>query len=652
MRQLSANFLALAADDVDGFVDAGMESVCELFRFDRSSLAQWDAAANRFVITHVWARQGLLRPLGFTTGALPWLSDQLRRGETIHFRRLSDLPDEASIDRESLRRFGVISNCILPLRAGVEDVFGALSFASASMEIDWPKTLLERLRLFADLFANALLRKRTTSALVLSTELEREAKEREAAERRLADEQFRLVIEAIPAAVIVTDNQGRILQSNSHAYQAFKYGAEELFGRHIEELMPARFREKHSGHHAQFVASPSARPMGAGRELYGLRKDGNEFPVEIGLNPIGSPENPRVLCVITDITERKQNEGKLLAACEHISKLKDQLEQENTYLRSKFEPSQGEVVGQSQAITEALSKAKQVAETDSTVLILGETGTGKELIARFIHENSGRKNRRMVKVNCAALPAALVESELFGRERGAYTGALTREIGRFELANGSTIFLDEVGELPLELQAKLLRVLQEGEFERLGNPRTIRVDVRVIAATARDLQADVKEGKFRSDLFYRLNVFPIDVPPLRERREDIPALVWHFLREIGNRMGRRIETVRASTMKDFQGYSWPGNIRELRNLVERYLITNKSDTFEAQVPKDDSNAGSPMRQSTAREAEEQHLRKVLETTGWRIRGAAGAAELLGMKPTTLESRLKKYGILRRTATRT
>jgi transcriptional regulator with GAF, ATPase, and Fis domain len=219
-------------------------------------------------------------------------------------------------------------------------------------------------------------------------------------------------------------------------------------------------------------------------------------------------------------------------------------------------------------------------------------------------------------------------------------------VGRFELANGSTIFLDEIGELPVELQSKLLRVLQEGEFERLGNPRTIRVDVRVIAATARDLQAAVKEGKFRSDLFYRLNVFPIDVPPLRERREDIPALVWHFLREIGNRMGRRIETVRASTMRDFQEYSWPGNVRELRNVIERYLITTKSDVFEAEVPPDGPRSQAT---STAREAEEQHLRRALETTGWRVRGVGGAAEILGLKPTTLESRLKKLGISRRTA---
>ena len=221
-----------------------------------------------------------------------------------------------------------------------------------------------------------------------------------------------------------------------------------------------------------------------------------------------------------------------------------------------------------------------MAPTDSTVLLLGETGSGKELVARAIHKSSKRNTRPMVTVNCAALPASLVENELFGRERGAYTGALTREIGRFELADRSTIFLDEIGELPLELQAKLLRVLQEGEFERLGSSKTLHVDVRLIAATSRDLEGAVREGKFREDLFYRLNVFPIRVPPLRERREDIPMLTWHFLQLLGGRMGRDVETVRATTMKAFQAYRWPGNVRELRNVIERNLIIHKAPSLK------------------------------------------------------------------------
>ncbi len=354
-----------------------------------------------------------------------------------------------------------------------------------------------------------------------------------------------------------------------------------------------------------------------------------------------------------DITDRKVSEAalaganeQLLEANQRIEKLKEQLEDEKVYLQKEIvvERDHHEVIGRSEVIRRVLMKAEQVACTNSNVLLLGETGTGKELIARAIHRNSRRKDRLMVKVNCAALPATLVENELFGREKGAYTGALSREIGRFELAHESTIFLDEIAELPLELQAKLLRVLQEGEFERLGSSRTIHVDVRVIAATGRDLMAAVREGKFREDLFYRLNVFPIHIPPLRDRREDIPMLTWHFLRDLGRQMGREIESVRASTMNAFQAYSWPGNVRELRNVIERHLITNLGSVFEAELP-ESTNTDAPVK-DTMEQVERDHLCRVLERTRWRIRGQGGAAEALGLKPTTLESRMRKLGISR------
>src|SRR5271167_2541465 len=333
-------------------------------------------------------------------------------------------------------------------------------------------------------------------------------------------------------------------------------------------------------------------------------------------------------------------------ADEEIRALKNRLENENIYLREeiKLEYSHCEIVGNSDAIRSVLKRAEQVAMTDSAVLILGETGTGKELIARAIHELSGRKQRSMVKVSCASLPATLIENELFGREKGAYTGALAREIGRFELADKSTIFLDEIGELPLELQSKLVRVLQEGEFERLGSSKTIREDVRIIAATNRNLPALIKEGRFREDLYYRLNVFPILVPPLRERREDIPALVWHFLADLTKRIGRKVEGVHASTMRDFQRYPWPGNVRELRNVIERNLILNVGPMFRAKPPALEENSHSALRRID--EVEAEYFRSVLQTTHWRVRGQGGAAEALGLKPTTLESRLKKLGIRR------
>jgi transcriptional regulator with GAF, ATPase, and Fis domain len=276
------------------------------------------------------------------------------------------------------------------------------------------------------------------------------------------------------------------------------------------------------------------------------------------------------------------------------------------------------------------------------VLIHGETGTGKELLAQAIHRLSPRGRNVMVKVNCAALPSGLVESELFGREKGAFTGALTRQIGRFEVADGSTLFLDEVGELPADVQVKLLRVLQEGEFERLGSPRTIKVNVRVIAATNRDLIEEVRKGRFREDLYYRLNVFPIRMPPLRERPEDIPLLVWTFLEDFSSRMGKKITQVPRATMEALQRQPWPGNVRELRNVIEHGAIVTTGDTLRVGMLGDAVPGAAPS-QSLA-DAEREHIVRALEKTSWRIKGPKGAATVLGLNPATLYSRMKKLGI--------
>jgi transcriptional regulator with GAF, ATPase, and Fis domain len=275
------------------------------------------------------------------------------------------------------------------------------------------------------------------------------------------------------------------------------------------------------------------------------------------------------------------------------------------------------------------------------VLVLGETGTGKERLAQCIHRLSPRHHQVMVKVNCAALPAGLIESELFGREKGAYTGAMARQVGRFEIAHGSTLFLDEIGELPLELQSKLLRVLESGEFERLGSPRTIKVDVRIIAATNRDPTDDVRKGRFREDLYYRLNVFPIRIPPLRERKEDIPPLVWAILGELNTRMGKRITQVSRKTMEVLQRQAWPGNVRELRNVLEHAVIVTAGETL---APPTFDDARPAVAGQTLAASERDHILGVLERTGWRIKGAQGAAEVLGLKRGTLYGRMRKLGI--------
>jgi len=600
-------------------------------------------------------------------------------------------------------------------------------------------------------------------------------------DRKLADERFRLAVESSPTAMVMVNSAGKVVMANAQVERIFGYRREELVGQSVDMLVPKLFVEGQPASGAGFAGHPIVKALDTGREIHGLRKDGSEFRVDIGLNPIQTDEGSFALTSITDITDRvaalevarnservfrtiansapvliwmsgtdklvtflnarwlaftgrtleeelgegwasgvhpddlpdcvrtysaafdarvefemeyrlrrfdgqyrwivdhgvpmlepdgtfrgyvgscldftdrRQSEQELidankslLEANQQIVKLKEKLEQENVYLQEEIivERNHFEVIGRSEPIRRVLMKAEQVAPTVSAVLLLGETGTGKELIARAIHRNSKRKDRLMVKVNCAALPASLVESELFGREKGAFTGALTREIGRFELAHDSTIFLDEIGELPLELQAKLLRVLQEGEFERLGSSRTIHVDARLIAATSRDLEAAVRAGKFREDLYYRLNVFPIHIPPLRERRDDIPILTWHFLRELGNRMGRQIDSVRTGTMTSFQSYSWPGNVRELRNVIERHLITNPGPAFEAELP-EAIRVATHDGGGTLEEVERNHIVRVLELTAWRVRGHDGAAEILNLKATTLESRMKKLGIARK-----
>jgi PAS domain S-box-containing protein len=380
-----------------------------------------------------------------------------------------------------------------------------------------------------------------------------------------------------------------------------------------------------------------------------VTKDGRTLWVEAHLVAI-SDETGKALGlrgVAMDITDRKRAEEALQKALTEVSQLKNQLQEENIYLQEEIKLAHNfdEIIGHSDAIKYVLYKIEQVAPTDSTVLITGETGTGKELVARAIHSASRRKNRPLVKVNCAALSASLIESELFGHERGAFTGAAARKIGRFELANDATIFLDEIGELPLELQVKLLRVIQEGEFERLGSSKTIKADVRIIAATNRNLQTEVQKGLFREDLYYRLNVFPITVPPLKQRSEDVPLLVEHFVQRFSKKLGKEITSVSPATLKSLREYSWPGNIRELANVIERAVINTQgevlrlTDHFGIAHPEESSVSSK-----TLEEIEREHITRTLDDNGWRIEGPTGAAKILGLNPSTLRTRMTKLRI--------
>ena len=456
------------------------------------------------------------------------------------------------------------------------------------------------------------------------------------------EKRFRMLVEQAGDSFMLHDQTGRLLDVNQHACESLGYSREEMLTMNIGDIAVILLKR-------QFW-----HPLTSGKyvtfENMHRRKDGSTFPVEVRLSRLDIGSEVFLLSLVRDITFRKAAEDELKASFQQIKELKNRLEEENVYLREEIDIRyrHKEIVGESKAIKKALNRLEKVAREDTCVLVWGETGTGKELMARAIHNMSPRRGRSMVKVNCAALPATLIENELFGREKGAFTGALTKQVGRFEAANQSTIFLDEIGDMPIEIQSKLLRVLQDGTFERLGSPQSISVDVRVVAATHQNLPGLIQDKRFRSDLYYRLNVFPIYVPSLRERLDDIPLLVWSFVKEFSETMGKSIRHIPKRDMDLMQSYTWPGNIRELRNVIERAMIMShkevlRIDWLEDWLDKEVPSESAPL---TLAEMERRHIVKVLEMTGARVSGKRGAAEVLGLKESTLRSRMKKLGVTR------
>jgi PAS domain S-box-containing protein len=486
-------------------------------------------------------------------------------------------------------------------------------------------------------------------------------KRREAEEALRRTEEYRkLFLHATDAIIVYEPEGGAVLDVNERACEMYGLSREALVGRDFRQL----FGEPDQGE--SYIEDLLTEGLVRGFEAVHLRADGTPFNLMISSSVVEYQGGRAVLSLHRDITERVRGEEELRRALSEVERLKNQLQSDNVYLREEIlaEHNFGEIVGASDSLKGAMHKVQQVAATDTTVLILGETGTGKELMARAIHNASLRKGRPMVKVNCATLPANLIESELFGHEKGAFTGAVASRVGRFELANGATIFLDEIGELPLDLQAKLLRVLQEGEFERLGSSRTVKVDVRLITATNRDLEAAARNGTFRADLYYRLHVFPIEIPPLRERRDDIPLLVSSFVQRENKRLGKNIEAVPRETMEALRSYPWPGNIRELQSVIERAAIVTQgpklqladdlSRRMNGHAPRTEAASAALSLPAdgaftTLEEVERRYITSVLEKTHWRVHGKGGAAEILGLNPNTLRSRLQKLGIRRPTA---
>jgi formate hydrogenlyase transcriptional activator len=624
LSEASTRLINPPADLLDKEILDTLRLVCERLNLDRSTLWLLDEEGT-LRLEYFYDREGLPTPKHLDARQLfPWALERILAGEFLAISKISEMPHEAARDKETWQSYGTRSSLVLPLSTA-GSVFGAVSFATVRQERQWPDPTANRLQLLAQIFSNAAARRHA----------ERITRENWA--------RLDLAADAANAALLTLEIK------SGHMWMVEK--ARKLLGLPLGRQL--NLQDFLNLVHSEDRGRISEKVQGAIQtgedfsDVYRLiEPDGaiRWMVVRGRLHRMDSNDPGRLMGASIDITERKQIEEQLQERLREIEELKRNLENENIYLHEEVkqlsEPS--DIVGQSAAMKRVLLQAKQVARTNTTVLLQGETGTGKELLARAIHNMSARKGGLLVTVNCAALPPALIESELFGREKGAYTGALTRMSGRFEVANGSTLFLDEIGELPFELQSKLLRVIEGGCFERLGSTKQIRVDVRLIAASNRDLAREVEDGKFRRDLFYRLSVFPIVIPPLRERPEDIALLVWAFVKEFERKMGKRIDNIPQKTMDLLKSYEWPGNGRELRNVVEHAMIVSNGKTLEIVLPKN----GNGLSAQSLEEMERNHILRVLERTSWRVTGKHGAAETLGLKGTTLQSKMKKLGIVR------
>jgi transcriptional regulator with GAF, ATPase, and Fis domain len=675
VAELISHFVNLDASLIDSAIVDAQRRLVQGLDLDRSSLFEMED--DELTLTHYWSRPEFppIDPrLRSPAKAFPTLTPRVMRGETIVFSSLDELPPDTP-DVPQLKAIGVKSHVAVPLIVAGSTI-GVVTFGVLREERNWEPEIVNRLKLIAQVFAATLAGRRAQA------ELTKEVDDRLRFESVIADiaSQF-VTLDSEQVDGAIEDAQRRLVEALdvdrstllqlvdgglvfTHfwsrpdvpavpvpRYTALtwwpwsrsKTAAGELVAfSSLDELpsdMPDREHYERVGTKSAVCLPLIASGRGIGCLTFSSTRRERTWPEAI-INRLSL-----ITQVFASALARTRTESELRRALDENATLRDRLEEENIYLQREVKERRGPtaILGQSAVIHRVLDEVDQVAPTAATVLVLGETGTGKELIASAIHERSPRRARPMVRVNCAAIPTALIESELFGHEKGAFTGALTRQTGRFEVADGSTIFLDEIGELPAEVQVKLLRVLQERQIERLGSSRPIRIDVRIVVATNRDLEQMVHEGTFREDLYYRLNVFPIRVPPLRERPEDIPTLAWAFVDEFARAMGKRIESIPKDHMQALQRYPWPGNVRELRNAVERAVIIATGPRLTVHIPQSRLTRRTPTRLD---DVEREHIRSVLERTGWRVRGVGGAAELLGLKPSTLEDRMAKLELRR------
>ncbi len=622
ISEISTFFIHLPAEEADRGINHALQRLGEWEGVDRSYLFLLFDDGGRAVNTHEWCAAGVdpqiqnLQNLAFHE--LSWAARKMLKHEILHVPRVADLPDEAQFERIHWQEQGIHSLLTVPVIFDGK-MRGFIGFDSVRAEKIWREEDVRLLNVVSEIIGNSLHRQQAAEAL------------------RASEERLTRIFESAMDAIITIDEQLRVVMCNEAAEKVFRCQTAEVKDKLLAPFLSVGFRELllqyiHSG-----AAQMSPQYIWAPEGLTALRKNGESFSIEATISRVEVAHQNLYTIILRDVHERKKAEEELA-----------QLQNQNVYLREEALRSDynfGEIIGASPVMQRVFKNLNMVAITDTTVLLLGETGTGKELIARSIHNLSPRKDQVMVKVNCGALPAGLVESELFGHEKGAFTGATAQKKGRFELAHRGTIFLDEAGELPLETQVKLLRVLQEQEFERLGGAQTLKVNVRVIAATNRNLQEQVQRGAFRADLFYRLNIFPIQVPPLRERHEDIPLLANFLVREFARRLGRRIHSITQKALEKLTGYEWPGNVRELANILERAVILCQGSVLQEEhlgiFP-----AAPPSSEAfeTLEAAERRHILQALEKTGGVLAGPKGAAQLLGINRSTLWSRMRKLGI--------
>ena len=602
--------------------------VVRLFGGDRGGFLRVEVGRGEVYTSYGWYHESLSQRVSGTLNfaeVMPWATRRVvQERQPLVVNTLADIPAEAERDRAAYLAQGIKSNIVIPLVIGgtVRYVF---TMGALHREVQWPVSYVPRLQLLGEIIGSTIERRRVAEAL------------------RQSESRLSLAVQSANAGPWDLDiATGRIWGApRTKELYGFAQETEVNIGM-VLAIVHRDDVDRVRGRLGQ-VASSGGEFVDEYRVML---PDGGVRWVNARGRAVSEADARyrHVTGISIDITESKHAEEALARATADLQRLREQLERENVYLRQEAGQLTGRwpVVAQSPAMRDVMVQVEKVASTDSTVLLFGETGSGKELVASAIHELSPRRPRAMVRVNCAAIPASLIEAELFGREKGAYTGALSRQVGRFEMASGSTIFLDEIGDLPPDTQVKLLRVIQERQIERLGNPRPVAVDLRIIAATNRDLAKDVRDGRFREDLYYRLNVFPIRVPALRERRDDLPLLVDALVDELRGRIGKHVTAVSRASLDRMSRYSWPGNVRELRNVIERAMILAPGPVLDIDVP-DGGGGLAPVRVSGM---DRESVLEVLHRTGWRIRGRNGAAELLGLKPTTLEARMARLGITR------